>query len=167
MWRVHVQRLVLGSLVLVAVAGTAQAGTTAGTAVTIAGLDNLSATVNTQAKAGAGKALGILMALGGLATLAAGRPGLGIAGLGGGVAMAFVPNIIGTAFDATAAAPVTPVVTAFGSAWSAWWTPLLAALYPVLLSVRVLQDPIVLSCLALVVALRLWSAARSHALAAR
>ncbi len=38
MWRVHVQRMVLGSLVLVAVFGTAQAGTTAGTAVTIGGL---------------------------------------------------------------------------------------------------------------------------------
>jgi hypothetical protein len=168
MWRVPVQRILFGSLVLVAIAGPAQAGTPPGTAVTISGLDDLSATVDAQAKNGSGKALAILMGLGGLAMLAAGRPGIGIGGLGAGVAMAFVPNIIGTAFDATAAAPVLPVATALSSAWSAaWWTPLLAALYPVLLGVRVLQDPIVLSCLALACALRLGWAARPHALALR
>jgi hypothetical protein len=166
MWRI--QRIVFGTLVLAAVAGTTQAGTvTGGTAVTIGGLDNLAATVNTQAKAGAGKALAIVLGVAGLAILAAGRPGLGLGGLGAGVGMAFVPNIISTAFDATAAASFTPIVSALGSPWSGWWPLFLATLYPVLLVLRAVQDPIILSCLALACALRLWWTARSQALAVR
>jgi hypothetical protein len=163
MLRVTVQRVVFGSCMVVAVACTAQAGSLPGKSVAISGLDDLSATVNQQAKDGSGKALAIILGLGGLATLAAGRPGLGLGGLGAGVAMAFVPNIIGTAFDATTAAPLAPVVTTLGTTWSAWWTPLLAALYPILLVFRVVQDPVILSCLALACALRLWLAARPQA----
>jgi len=166
MWRV--QRVVFGILILAAVAGTTQAGTvTGGTAVTIGGLDKLAATVNDQAKKGSGKALAVVLGLAGLATLAAGRPGLGLGGLGAGIGMAFVPNIIGTAFDATAAASLTPVVTALSQTWSGWWPLFLATLYPVLLLLRALQDPIILSCLALACALRLWWAARSQALTVR
>ena len=165
MWRV--QRLVFGILLLVALAGTTHAGTTAGSPVTISGLDNLSATVTDQVKKGSGKALAILLGVAGLATLAAGRPGLGFSGLGAGIAMAFIPDIIGTAFDATAAAPVTPVVPALGQPWLAWWSPVLAALYPVLLFLRGVQDPIILTCLALAYVLRLWWTARPAALPGR
>jgi len=59
------------------------------------------------------------------------------------------------------------VVTGLGQMGSAWWSPFLAAFYPVLLVLRAVQDPIILSCLALAGGLRLWWTARSHALSVR
>lgn len=132
--------------------GVAQAGTTTGAAVTLSGVDNLANTVDTYAKGNMGKVLGIFMGLGGLGLSLSGRPGTGL-GVGlTGVGMAFVPNIIGTSFDATGAAPLLAgAMPASGPA--PWWEPGLGLLYPAMLGLKWLQDPVVLVMLLLAVLL--------------
>jgi hypothetical protein len=125
----------------------AWAGTTSGKAVTVSGLDDLSATVDTYAKGNVGKVLGIGLGLGGMAIIAAGRLGIGALAAAAGVGAAFVPSLIGTAFDATAAAPLLPSPGP-GLLRSAWWAPSLGLLYPVLLALRLLIDPVFLTVLA-------------------
>ena len=85
----------------------AQAGTiSGGTAVTLGGLDSFANTVQSYLKGNVGKMLAMILAIAGIAMVVMGRTGLGISGLGSGIAIAFVPNIIGSAFDATAADPL-------------------------------------------------------------
>ena len=85
-----------------------EAGTiSGGTAVTIGGLDSFANTVQAYLKGNVGKMLAMILAIAGIAMVVVGKMGLGIGGLGSGIAVAFVPNIIGTAFDATTAAPLT------------------------------------------------------------
>jgi hypothetical protein len=112
-----------------------------GSAVTISGLDDLSATVDQQARKGAGKIIAMVLGMGGLATVLSGRIGLGLAGVGSGVAMGFVPNLMSSAFDAAPAA--TGALTEQALA-QVWWTPLTAGLYPGMLLLKFVQDPVML-----------------------
>ena len=85
----------------------AHAGTiSGGTAVTLGGLDSFANTVQEYLKGNVGKMLAMVLAIAGISMVVMGRMGLGLSGLGSGIAIAFVPNIIGDAFDATAAAPL-------------------------------------------------------------
>ena len=143
--------LALASLGSVPVA-LLHASTVQGTASTISGLDDLAATADTQAKKGIGKVLAMVLGMGGLATVVAGRPGLGLSGLGAGLGMGFVPGMVSTAFDSAPAATLDVVQSATAGAW---WAPMTLALYPLLLVLRVVQDPVFLACLALLVAVRL------------
>lgn len=129
------------------------ASTVAGNAITISGLDDLNATATKEARTGSGKTFAMLIGMGGLATVLAGRVGLGLGGVGAGLGMGFIPGAISTAFDAAPAAVLEPgpVVSALAGHW---WTPALAGCYPVLLAWRVIQDPVLLACLVLLLAVR-------------
>jgi hypothetical protein len=131
------------------------AGTTTGTSVTVSGLDNLAKTVDTYSKGNGGKILGIGLGIAGMGIIAAGRLGLGAMAALAGIGAAFVPSIIGTAFDATSAAPLSLSPTVVHS--TAWWSPALVVLYPVLLALRCAIDPVVLAGLALVRGIQVWS----------
>ena len=86
-----------------------QAGTiSGGTAITLGGLDSFANTMQTYAKGNLGKMVGMIIAMAGIAGMAFQKIAMGLCALGAGVAIAFVPNIIGTAFDTTAAATLTP-----------------------------------------------------------
>jgi hypothetical protein len=130
----------------------AGAGTITGTAVDISGVNNLAATVDSYSKGNLGKMLGVGLGLAGMLILAGGRMGIGALAAAAGVGMAFVPNIIGTAFDATSATPLGAIPPT--GLLTAWWAPATAALYPVLVVWRLVQDPIGLAALALSVSLR-------------
>jgi hypothetical protein len=147
--------LVGGLLALVALGpplalgvGPAWAGTVTGTAVTVSGLDNLTKTVDTYSKGNFGKAMGIGLGLAGMGIIAAGRLGLGAMAALAGVGAAFVPNMIGTAFDATQAAPLVASVPV-ASGPTAWWSPALGLLYPALLALRLALDPVVVAAVTL------------------
>ena len=138
----------------------AEAGSiSGGTAVTLGGVDSFANTVQTYLKGNVGKMLAMVLAIAGIAMVVAGKMGLGISGLASGVAMAFVPNIIGDAFDATAADPL-----AGGAAFVPWAAgdgvlnvlaqAGLVLLWPVLPVMKYGQDPVVLATVALVLALR-------------
>ena len=151
----------------------AEAGSiSGGTAVTLGGVDSFANTVQTYLKGNVGKMLAMVLAVAGIAMVVAGKMALGISGLASGVAMAFVPNIIGDAFDATAADPLVGGV-AFVP-WAAGDGVLnvlaqagLVLLWPLLPVMKYGQDPVVLASVALVLALRptwvyagVWSMAR-------
>jgi hypothetical protein len=123
------------------------ASTVQGTAVTISGLDDLNATVDSQARKGSGKIIALIFGVGGLGTMAAGYHMTGLGGVGAGLGVGFLPGIMSSGFDAAPAA-----TSAFGAQIplvSHWWTPLTAGLYPGLLALRFLQDPVVLVAVAL------------------
>ena len=139
----------------------AEAGTMTGTAVDIGGVNNFAKTVETYAKGNVGKMVGVVMGVGGLGMALTGRMGAGIGVLGSGLGVAFVPNMMGTVFDATTAAPLSGVapgaqplsglglvLAALGQ--SAAGQALLAALYPVALALKWLRDPVMWSALAMV-----------------
>jgi hypothetical protein len=126
--------LALGSIL------QAHAGTITGTAVDISGVNDLTATADSYAKGNLGKLLGIGLATTGLLAMAGSHLGTGGLIAAAGVGLAFVPHMIGTAFDATSAAPLTGVVVP--PLLTAWWAPATAALYPVLLALRLVQDPV-------------------------
>ena len=137
------------------------ASTIQGSAVQISGLDDLSATTDQQARKGAGKILAMLLGMGGLASILGGRIGLGLSGVGAGLAMGFVPGMVSSAFDN---APAATVDFAQQVAAGAWWAPFTAGLYPSLLLLKFLQDPVFLACLAaLVVVTRVARAQRAGA----
>ena len=137
----------------------AEAGTISGTGVTLGGLDNFAETVETYLKGNVGKMIGMLIAVAGIAMVVAQKMALGLSGLGAGIAIAFVPNIIGTAFDTTAAAPLlgtasfVPWVSGDGLLERAAQVGLVL-LWPVALALKFGRDPVVWLALALVVALR-------------
>jgi hypothetical protein len=151
--------LLLVALILVLGRGLplAQAGTITGTAEDISGVNNLAATVDSYSKGNLGKMLGVGLGLAGMLILAGGRMGIGALAAAAGVGMAFVPNMIGTAFDATSAAPLSgmPPVELL----TAWWAPATVALYPLLVVWRLVQDPICLAALALSASLHRWQTA--------
>ena len=138
----------------------AEAGTiSGGTAVTLAGVDSFANTVQTYLKGNVGKMLAMILAVAGIAMVVAGKMALGISGLASGIAMAFVPNIIGDAFNATAADPVGGVA-AF-TPWAAGDGLLnllaragLVLLWPVIPLMKYGQDPVVLASIGLMFALR-------------
>jgi hypothetical protein len=131
----------------------AQAGTITGTAVDIAGVNDLTATADSYAKGNLGKLLGIGLATAGLLAMAGSHVGTGGLIAAAGVGLAFVPNMIGTAFDATSAAPL---VGAAPTRFTAWWAPATAALYPVFLAGRVVLDPVWVVALAAAWIRRKW-----------
>ncbi len=124
-----------------------QASTIQGNAVTISGLDDLNATVDQQSRKGIGKILALGLGAAGLAGMATGYHMTGAVGVGAGVAVGFLPGIISSAFDQAPAA--TDLAVQVGS--TAWWAPLSVGLYPALLAVRLLQDPVFIVGLALIV----------------
>jgi hypothetical protein len=145
--------------------GRLHASTVQGTAVTIAGLDDLSATADQQARKGAGKVFAMLLGMGGLASILSGRIGLGLGGLGAGLAMGFVPGMVSTAFDSAPAATLVGVPSAGATAW---WAPATLGLYPGLLLLRLVQDPVALACGLLAVGLgRMVRTERAGSLRAR
>ena len=134
----------------------ADAGTMAGgTAIALGGLDSFAKTVDKYAKGNLGKMVGMIIAMAGIAGMAFQKMAMGLTALGAGIAIAFVPNIIGTAFDTTAAAPL-----AAGSPFQPWaagggvLNPLaqvaLAALWPVAAVFKYVRDPVVWLALVLV-----------------
>ena len=142
-----------------------EAGTMTGTAVDIGGLNNFAKTVEDYAKGNVGKLVGVVMGVGGLGMAMTGRMGAGIGVLGSGLGVAFVPNMMGTVFDATTAAPLIPVavvvqpVTILSTALatlgqSVAGQALLAALYPVVVFLKWVRDPVVWGAVAVVLASR-------------
>ena len=137
-----------------------EAGTiSGGTAVTLGGVDSFANTVQSYAKGNVGKMVAMTVAVAGIAGMVAGKMALGATGLGSGIGIAFVPNIIGDAFDSTAAAPLagmTPFVP-----WAAGdgLANLLAQagltlLWPVIPVLKYGSDPVVWLTAGLVTALR-------------
>ena len=149
------------ALVLAAVLGShqgfeADAGTMAGgTAITLGGLDSFAKTIDKYAKGNLGKMVGMIIAMAGIAGMAFQKIGMGLTALGAGIAIAFVPNIIGTAFDTTAASPLSaggPFVplAAGGGVLNTLAQIGLAALWPVAAVVKYVRDPVVWLALSLV-----------------
>src|SRR5438132_2726990 len=150
------RRLSVGLLLGLVVAGVGSlpmavvhASTIQGTAVTISGLDDLNATVDSQARKGAGKIIALILGVGGLGAMVSGYHMTGAIGVGSGIGMGFLPGIISSAFDAAPAA-TGDVVQQVAS--GSWWAPLSAGLYPGLL-LRVVQDPVFVMALAAIVLL--------------
>jgi hypothetical protein len=150
--------LTLGPLASVPVAF---ASNIVGTAVTIGGLDDLSATADTHARKGVGKVIAMVLGMGGAALVLSGKVGLGLSGVGAGIGMGFMPGIMSTAFDAAPAASFD--VLTQSSVMQAWWAPLTAGLYPGLLALRLVQDPVVI--VAAVGTVALMRVARAHRVA--
>ena len=134
----------------------ADAGTMAGgTAIALGGLDSFAKTVDKYAKGNLGKMVGMIIAMAGIAGMAFQKMAMGLTALGAGIAIAFVPNIIGTAFDTTAASPL-----AAGPAFVPWAAGGgvvntlaqigLGVLWPVAAAVKLLRDPVVWMALTLV-----------------
>ena len=127
----------------------AHAGTiTGGTAITLGGLDSFANTVQTYAKGNIGKMVGMIIAMAGIAAMAFQKITMGLCGLGAGIAIAFVPNIIGTAFDTTAAAPLTAAapfvpLAAGGGLIQLTAQAGLALLWPLMAALKYGRDPVV------------------------
>ena len=138
----------------------ADAGTMAGgTAIALGGLDSFAKTVDKYAKGNLGKMVGMVIAIAGIAGMAFQKIGMGLTALGAGIAIAFVPNIIGTAFDTTAASPLSAAV-AFVP-WAAGGGVLntlaqigFVTLWPVAAVVKVVRDPVTWLSLSLVALVR-------------
>ena len=137
-----------------------QAGTiSGGTAITLGGLDSFANTLQTYAKGNLGKMVGMIIAMAGIAGMAFQKIAMGLCALGAGIAIAFVPNIIGTAFDTTAAATLTPAAPfvpmfAGGGCFNLLAQAGLTALWPLMLAVKYVRDPVVWVALGLVALMR-------------
>ena len=130
-----------------------------GTAITLGGLDSFANTLQTYAKGNLGKMVGMIIAMAGIAGMAFQKIGMGLCALGAGIAIAFVPNIIGTAFDTTAAATLTPAAPfvplyAGSGFFSLMGQAGLTALWPLMLVVKYVRDPVVWMALAMVALMR-------------
>ena len=139
----------------------ADAGTiSGGTAITLSGLDSFANTVQTYAKGNLGKMVGIIIAMAGVAGMAFRQVAMGLCAFASGIAIAFVPNIIGTAFDTTAAAPLTGAAPFVPLAAGSGFFNLMAQvgfvlLWPVVvLAVKYGRDPVVWVALGLVALMR-------------
>ena len=134
----------------------ADAGTMAGgTAIALGGLDSFAKTVDKYAKGNLGKMVGMIIAMAGIAGMAFQKIGMGLTALGAGIAIAFIPNIIGTAFDTTAASPLAagPAFVpwaAGGGVLNALAQIGLTLLWPVAAGTKYLRDPVVWLALCLV-----------------
>ena len=134
----------------------ADAGTMAGgTAIALGGLDSFAKTVDKYAKGNLGKMVGMIIAMAGIAGMAFQKIAMGLTALGAGIAIAFVPNIIGTAFDTTAASPLTAgspfVPWAAGSGVLNTLAQIgLAAMWPLAAVVKAARDPVVWLAVSLV-----------------
>ena len=150
--------LVLGLAVLVSdfQGFVVQAGTiSGGTAITLGGLDSFANTLQTYAKGNLGKMVGMIIAMAGIAGMAFQKIAMGLCALGAGIAIAFVPNIIGTAFDTTAAATLTPAAPFVPMFAGTGFLNVLAqagltALWPLMLAAKYVRDPVVWVALGMV-----------------
>jgi hypothetical protein len=149
---------VVGTVVLVALTVSslmplqgAWASTVQGTAIQLDGVDNINATVEQQARKGSGRTLATIIAMLGAASLLGGQMLIGLVGIGAGVGMGLLPGAVSSAFDAAPGA--TLVLTHAPQLLEAWWAPLLAALYPVLLAFRLLSGYVFAFYLALALVL--------------
>ena len=137
-----------------------QAGTiSGGTAITLGGLDSFANTLQTYAKGNLGKMVGMIIAMAGIAGMAFQKIGMGLCALGAGIAIAFVPNIIGTAFDTTAAATLTPAAAfvplfAGSGFFHVMAQAGLTSLWPLMLAVKYVLDPVVWVALGIVALMR-------------
>ena len=125
----------------------------------LGGLDSFAKTVDKYAKGNLGKMVGMIIAMAGIAGMAFQKIGMGLTALGAGIAIAFVPNIIGTAFDTTTASPLTAaapfVPWAAGSGLLSTLTQIgLVTLWPVAAVVKVLRDPVTWFALSMVALVR-------------
>jgi len=128
----------------VAEAATGMGG---GTAIQIGGIDNIAATVADYASGNVGKMIAIVMVMGGLGMSLSGRMGSGMGVAGTGIAAAFAPNIVDTAFDTADGAPLVPVMQTAALALPGGVLGLLsqvglALLWPLTVAVKVLRDPV-------------------------
>ena len=134
----------------------ADAGTMAGgTAIALGGLDSFAKTIDKYAKGNLGKMVGMIIAMAGIAGMAFQKIGMGLTALGAGIAIAFVPNIIGTAFDTTAASPLNaaaPFVpwAAGGGILNTLAQAGFVALWPVAALVKAVRDPVTWLALSMV-----------------
>jgi len=134
----------------------ADAGTMeGGAAITLGGLDSFAKTVDKYAKGNLGKMVGMIIAMAGIACMAFQKIGIGLTSLGAGIALAFVPNIIGTAFDTTVASPLTagaPFVpwASGGGVLNSLAQVGLTALWPLAALVKYVRDPVVWMSITLV-----------------
>ncbi|MDE0205909.1 MAG: hypothetical protein OXP66_07775 [Candidatus Tectomicrobia bacterium] len=140
-----------------------EAGTVKDKGIKLDGVDALAGTVQTYAKGNVGKMLGMIIAIGGIVGMAMQRIGMGLCGLGAGIALAFVPNMIGKAFDTTKAATLMDMASFMPPAPSGDELHLLAqmglaSLFPLVLALKYGRDPVVWVALGMVVLTR-----RSHA----
>lgn len=140
-----------------------EAGTISGKGIKLEGVEALAGTVATYAKGDVGKMLGMIIAIGGIVGMAMQRIGMGLCGLGAGIALAFVPQMIGKAFDTTAAAPLVGMAPFVP--WASGPGALnllaqfgLASLWPLMLVLKYVRDPVVWVALCMVTLMR-----RSHA----
>ena len=140
-----------------------EAGTIKDKGIKLDGIDALAGTVQTYAKGNVGKMLGMIIAIGGIVGMAMQRIGMGLCGLGAGIALAFVPNMIGKAFDTTTAAPLVGMAPFVP--WASGPGALnllaqmgLASLWPLMLVLKYVRDPVVWVALGMVALMR-----RSHA----
>ena len=139
-----------------------EAGTVKDKGIKLDGVDALAGTVQTYAKGNVGKMLGMIIAIGGIVGMAMQRIGMGLCGLGAGIALAFVPNMIGKAFDTTKAATLMDMVSSVPPAPAGDELHLLAqmalaSLFPLVLVLKYGRDPVVWASLGMVVLMR-----RSH-----
>ena len=138
----------------------ADAGTmTGGAGIDISGLDKFAKTVEKYAKGNLGKMVGMIIAMAGIACMAFQKIGVGLTSLGAGIALAFVPNIIGTAFDKTTASTLTAAASFVP--WASGGGVLnglaqlgLAALWPLAAALKYVRDPVVWLALGLVAVAR-------------
>jgi hypothetical protein len=151
-----------------------EAGTIKNKGIKLEGLDALSGTVQAYAKGNVGKMLGMIIAIGGIVGMATQRIGMGLCGLGAGIAIAFVPNMIGKAFDTTSAAPLVgmaPFVpwASGGGVLNLLAQMGLAALWPLMLALKYVRDPVVWMALGMVALLgrtHAWQYGRQRAIEA-
>ena len=151
-----------------------EAGTIKDKGIKLDGVDALAGTVQTYAKGNVGKMLGMIIAIGGIVGMAMQRIGMGLCGLGAGIALAFVPNMIGKAFDTTTAAPLIQMAPFVPWASGPGLLNLvaqfgLASLYPVMLALKYVRDPVVWMALGMVALMRrdrAWEYGRQRAIEA-
>ena len=133
----------------------ADAGTVTGTAIDLEGLDDFASTVQEYAEGNLGKMVGMIIAMAGVAGMAFQKVGMGLTALGAGIAIAFVPNIIGTAFDTTSSSPLVAAARFVPLAAGGGFLNTLAQiglvmLWPLMLVVKMLRDPVTWLALSLV-----------------
>lgn len=140
------------ALVVTALGGPAPAmlawaSTMPGAPIQIGGLDDLAATTDAQMRGGSGRMLSYLLMGGGALSLMTGYVVPTVLMGGGGLGMAFVPRIATSVFDAAPAATdlaslLAPTLT------PVWWAPFAPVLYPFLMALKGLRDPMMVLALA-------------------
>ena len=120
-----------------------------GTAMDIGGVNDFADTIDSYARGPIGKIVGMCMAMGGIAAGALGRYGLAAGGIGTGVTIAFVPNIVDTAFDQSAGSPLVAATAVPSMALAGEGVVLLlkqvgvVLLWPLSLAFKLVRDPVV------------------------